>query len=415
MNQLNLILYNIFIALYTTAIRTAALWNNKAKLWIIGRKAFPSMNFDHKTIWMHCASLGEFEQGRPLLEAIKKEYPTYPIVLSFFSPSGYEIKKNYPGADKIIYLPIDTAHNANRLIKEINPAIAIWVKYEYWYHFLTTLKQHQIPVLLVSGIFRNSQPFFKRHGTLHKKMLSSFTHFFVQNEESKELLNTINNNNSSVSGDTRFDRVIEIAEKNEPVLYIKEFINNHRVLIAGSTWDDDEKLLIHYASIHPEIKIIIAPHEIDLINLNTLKKEFKHALFYSELAKEQNSANEASVLIIDNIGMLATLYQYADITYVGGGFNSSGIHNTLEAAAQGKPVIFGPVYEKFAEAVGLIKTGGAFTINNVLQLEELLDRLFNNKEVLAKASEASKEYVLQSGGATNKIITYIKENRLLTN
>ncbi len=416
MNQLNLILYNIFIALYTTGIRMAALWNTKAKQWINGRRTFPSMKFDHKTIWMHCASLGEFEQGRPLLDTIRKEYPTYPIVLSFFSPSGYEIRKNFPGADKIIYLPIDTAYNANRLIKEINPAIVIWVKYEYWYHFLTTLKQHDIPVLLVSGIFRNSQPFFKWHGSLWKKMLPSFTHFFVQNEASKILLNTINHNkNITISGDTRFDRVIEIVEKEEPVLCIKNFISNHRVLIAGSTWNEDEKLLIHYARIHPEIKIIIAPHEIDTINLNTLKRAFPQAIFYSELEKESDSGTEASVLIIDNIGLLSKLYQYADITYVGGGFNSSGIHNTLEAAAYGKPVIFGPVYEKFAEAVRLIEIGGAFTISNVLELEKLLDSLFNNKEELTKASKASKEFVLHSAGATKKIIDYIKEKRLLTN
>jgi 3-deoxy-D-manno-octulosonic-acid transferase len=363
---------------------------------------------------MHCASLGEFEQGRPLLEELKKQFPSYPVILSFFSPSGFEIRKNYPGADKVIYLPVDSASNAKKLIGEINPAIVFWVKYEYWFHYLFELKQRKIPVLLVSGIFRDSQPFFKPYGSIWRRMLGFFDHLFVQNEDSIALLHSIGiRDNVSGAGDTRFDRVIEIAEKKENVPYISAFVQGHPVLIAGSTWEDDEIELIHYVKLHPQTRFIIAPHEIDTANLQDVKKEFNNSIFYSDLGKGP-VPDHINVLIIDNIGMLSRLYQYADVAYIGGGFGSDGIHNTLEAAVYAKPVVFGPVYKKFAEARGLVEAGGAFSISNALELEKLLDGLFHDQEMLQRASLASKEYVYRMRGATRKIIGYVEEKRLLT-
>jgi len=394
----------------------AANWNQKAKKWVNGRKNFPSFSFQEKTIWMHCSSLGEFEQGRPVLEALRKQYPSTPIILSFFSPSGYEIRKNYAGADQVIYLPMDSSRHAKKLITAINPALVIWVKYEYWYYYLTELKKREIPVLLVSGIFRPSQPFFKWYGAIWVYMLESFRHIFVQNEYSKKMVGQVGiQNNVSVSGDTRFDRVIDIAQKGEAVPFIREFIGQQPTLVAGSTWEDDEVELIHYVRLHPETKFIIAPHEIDAQNLADVKKEFSNAVFYSELSNRQDIPAQANVLIIDNIGMLSRLYQYADITYVGGGFGSDGIHNVLEAAVYGKPVIFGPVYEKFAEARELVETGGAFSINNALELEKKLDELFGEKDKLIAAGKAAGEYVQNKRGATRQIMDYVTENRLLTN
>ncbi len=411
-----LILYTIFIRLYVLGIQVASIWSHKARQWKMGRKNFPKCSFDTPTIWMHCASLGEFEQGRPVLEACKKMFPSYPIVVSFFSPSGYEIRKNDPIADVVIYLPIDTPRNAKRLIKEINPALVLWVKYEYWYHYLTTLHQQKIPVLLVSGIFRSNQPFFRWYGVFWRKMLHSFEALFVQNEASKMLLETcLPPSNIVVSGDTRYDRVIAIAEKKETIPFIDAFIGDAKVIVAGSTWEDDELELIHYMKVHPAIKLIIAPHEIDHQHMLSLQKEFNHAILYSALSKQTVAPAHTNVLIIDNVGMLSKLYQYADIAYVGGGFNSSGIHNTLEAAVYGKPVIFGPVYEKFAEAVALVESGGAFSIDNALALESLLDELFNNEASLKAAGKAARDVVVQSKGATQKIIDYVAAKRLLTN
>jgi 3-deoxy-D-manno-octulosonic-acid transferase len=415
-NHLALILYTIFIRLYVAGIQVASLWSQKARQWKKGRKNFPALSFNTPTIWMHCASLGEFEQGRPVLEACKHAFPTYPIIVSFFSPSGYEVRKNDSIADAVLYLPIDTPQHAKRLIKAINPAVVFWVKYDYWYHFLTTLQQQHIPVFLVSGIFRPNQPFFKWYGAFWNKMLHSFEVLFVQNEASKTLLEKhIKPKNIVVSGDTRFDRVLALTDKKEAVAHIDSFVTDAKVIVAGSTWEDDELLLIHYMKVHPAVKLIIAPHEIDRQNILSLQKEFNHAVLYSDWTKQAIVSVQPNVLIIDNVGMLSKLYKYADIAYVGGGFNSSGIHNTLEAAAYGKPVIFGPVYEKFAEAVALIETGGAFSIDNALELEGLLDKLFNNGVALQEAGKAARELVIQSKGATQKIIDYVAEKRLLTN
>lgn len=379
---------------------------------------------------MHCASLGEFEQGRPVLEAIKKQSPQVKVVLTFFSPSGYEAMKSYKGADYIFYLPMDSASNAEKMIDAIMPDLVLWVKYEFWFYYLTELKRRNIPVLMVSGIFRESQPFFKWYGSLWRQMLGFFSHFFVQNDISKELLATAGiKENVSISGDTRFDRVIEIAEKFEPLPLIDKFCGSSKVIVAGSTWEEDEEELIHYVKANQEIKFIIAPHEIHEGNIIDVQKVFAGSVLYSSLtteSAERETGNEQperrngkretrNALIIDNIGMLSKLYRYAHITYVGGGFEDSGIHNVLEPAVHGKPVIYGPEYEKFAEAVDLIECGAGICINNALELEKVLAGLWSDEKLLQQKSEAAKNYVYSKAGATQKVVGYIYANRLLTN
>lgn len=448
---MGLLLYNLFLKVYPAGIRIASIWNEKAKFWIRGRKNifeiikknFIALNIqpetqnpepkthNAKTIWMHCASLGEFEQGRPLIEKIKEEYPAENIVITFFSPSGYEIQKNFKGADHVFYLPLDSASHAKKFIDLIKPKLVLWVKYEYWYYYLQELKKQNIPTLLISGAFRKGQPFFKWYGSFWKKMLHSFTYFFLQNDTSALLLKNINIKNIAISGDTRFDRVIAIAERFEDIPFIKEFCVDSKVIVAGSTWEDDEAELVHYAKTNTHIKFIIAPHEVDKENLRDVKKSFTGAIFYSEWASnvKRETSNEknrdlshgllyppyGNCLIIDNIGMLSKLYKYADITYVGGGFGDDGLHNILEAAVYGKPVIFGPEFEKNFEAEELIECGGAITIENALELEKILNELLNNETELKKRSIAAKNYVYNNAGATKKIMEYIQENRLLTN
>ncbi len=399
-----------------------APFNKKAAQWLNGRKQInvPAQisKHPHQTVWMHCASLGEFEQGRPVLEATRQKYPQCKIVVSFFSPSGYEIRKNYPGADWVTYLPMDSAKNARKFIAEINPALVLWVKYEYWYYFLNELRNRNIPVLLVSGIFRNTQPFFKWYGAFWQKILNSFQHLFLQNEESRLLLQQINCKVAcTVSGDTRFDRVATIAENWEPLsAQVKQFCEGHQVIVAGSTWEDDEEELVHYSKAFPHVRFIFAPHEISEPRINDLLSEFKNAVLFSSLANRQaGTVIHSNVMIIDNIGMLSRLYCYADIAYVGGGFNQSGIHNILEAAVYGKPVVFGPVYEKFAEARDLVAAGGAFSFENAVELENLLTSLLTNEQKLKAAGEICKAYVEANRGATNSIMDYIYKNRLLTN
>jgi len=438
------LLYLLFINSYHLGIRIAALWNPKAKLWVFGRKVFPAVTSDgRKTVWMHCASLGEFEQGRPVLEAIKTAYPQVKIVLTFFSPSGYEVVTRSDGprltglADHIFYLPKDSSANAKKMIGAISPDLVLWVKYEFWYHYLTEFKRQHIPVIMVSGIFRSSQPFFKWYGSLWRQMLHSFHYFFVQNETSIELLATLGiKENVVIGGDTRFDRVIEIAERFESLPLIEQFCGNSKVIVAGSTWEEDEEEWIHYVKANPDIKFIIAPHEIHEGNIKDVQKEFAGSILYSELAAQsiqsatENSQRvtsnlptgqageklkESNVLIIDNIGKLSRLYRYAHITYVGGGFEDSGIHNVLEPAVHGKPVIYGPEYEKFAEAVDLVEIGAGICINNALELEKVLTALWNDQALLQQKGNAAKDYVYAKAGAAKKVMDYIYANRLLTN
>lgn len=366
---------------------------------------------------MHCASLGEFEQGRPLLEELRARNEKIRIVLSFFSPSGYEVMKDYKGADHIFYLPMDSPSNARKFIDAIDPSLVLWVKYEYWFYYLDELKRRNIPVILVSGIFRKGQPFFSWYGGVWRKMLNCFTLFFVQNELSKELLESIHVNKPiMINGDTRFDRVIEIADKHEPVPFIDSFCSAGKVIVAGSTWDEDEVELLHYIKMHPEIKFIIAPHETDAENLADVKKIFPDSIFYSELEQTTKHKPQTSyVLIIDNVGMLSRLYRYADIAYVGGGFGGDGVHNVLEAAVYGKPVLFGPVYEKYDEALGLVESGGGIPVGGPLKLEAELNSLMTNEAECKRRGAAARDFVYSRAGATKKIMDLIYENRLLTN
>lgn len=425
--RLALLFYNIFLLLYKTGISVAALWNSKAKLWVTGRKNIHDRlssshgNNNPQTIWVHCSSLGEFEQGRPVIEKLRSDHPASKIVLTFFSPSGYEIRKDYNGADIVCYLPLDSAKNAKWFLDLINPSLVVFVKYDYWYYYLSECKKRNIPLLMVSAIFRNDQPFFKWYGGLHRKMLGCFTHFFVQDNESLHLLEAINvKNNVTVSGDTRFDRVSAIAENFSPIKEIEEFCSGKITLVAGSTWPNDEKIIQQAVNHFPELKIIIAPHEIHAAHLNQIRSILPTAIFYSTLRIDQTAswvggqqAMTGQCLIIDNIGMLSRLYRYATVTYIGGGFDK-GIHNTLEAAVFGKPVLFGPNYKKFKEAIGLIESGGGIVINSAADLISSLKQLLTNETELDSISKNAFDFVKDNRGATQKIMSYIEAKRLLT-
>ena len=428
---MSLLIYNLTIRLYKVLMLIARYWNEKANNWLLGRKDLftflkeEKKKFPGKMVWMHCASLGEFEQGRPVLEKIKSNDPSIKILLTFYSPSGYEVMKHYKGADIICYLPLDTFENAKKFIAIANPDLVLWVKYEYWFHFLDQLHKRNIPVLLISGIFRKDQPFFSFFGSFWRRMLKCFDHFFLQDEVSFQLLKKIGFQNSSVSGDTRFDRVLTLSNRVEQVPYIAAFCASGRVIVAGSTWEDDELLLIHYVKANPQIRLIIAPHEVYRENLNSVKRKFSKSIFYSDwvnlLKETENIDNEGNkilgfnCLIIDNVGMLSSIYKYANICYVGGGFGAEGVHNVLEAAVYGKPVLFGPEYEKFLEAVDLIERGAAAEVKNAIDLEQAFDNLFNNENKRNKWGMAARDYVLSKAGATDQIIDFIYKKRLLTN
>ena len=428
-----LFFYNIFLFLYRAGIGITSLWNAKARLWINGRKDIfnrlnsePGTN-DSELIWFHCSSLGEFEQGRPVMESLRSRIPNSKLLLTFFSPSGFEIRKDYKGADWVFYLPLDSKKNSKRFFEAVKPSLVVFVKYDYWYYYLTECKKRNIPLLMISAIFRNEQPFFKWFGGLHRKMLNCFTHFFVQDKESAELLASINVKNITVAGDTRFDRVSEIAENFKPIAIIEKFCGHFPILVAGSTWPEDEEMLEKaIADINPGnpyLKLIIAPHELSKKHLADIKRIFPGALWFSNYNDSTPITNEfawsmlgkaSHVLILDNIGMLSRLYHYATIAYIGGGFNK-GIHNTLEAAVFGKPVLFGPNYKKFKEAVGLIETGGGISVASGDQLSTVVKKLLTDQEELKLTSKNAFEFVNQNRGATEKIIRYIEANRLLTN
>ncbi|MCW3073086.1 MAG: 3-deoxy-D-manno-octulosonic acid transferase [Flaviaesturariibacter sp.] len=398
-------------------MHVAALWLPKAAEWLNGRKNHfenleTELGSSQNIVWMHCASAGEFEQGKPVLEALKKAYPNYKFLVSFFSPSGYKVGKKYAGVDFVTYLPLDTASNANRFIKLVNPALVVFVKYDYWYHHFKAVFDQRIPLLLISAIYRDNQVFFKPYGNFHRKMLHLFSWLFVQDSESVERLNKIGISKCSVSGDTRFDRVAAIINSAAKIDLIETFTQNGPTIVAGSTWAEDENLFGEIIN-GLNYKLIIAPHEISAKNIKHLLDLFPgKAITYSELQNGIANPDAYKILIIDNIGMLSRLYQYATITYIGGGFNKSGIHNTLEAAAWGKPVIFGPNYQKFREARELINAGAAFSIANAYELKNAIAGL--EGEQLKMIGEAAKTYVETNGGATTAILQYIQENRLLT-
>ncbi|RYY54250.1 MAG: 3-deoxy-D-manno-octulosonic acid transferase [Chitinophagaceae bacterium] len=409
--------YNIFLFLFRIGIAIASLFNPKAQLWIRGRKdIFPRLRaaFAHKpaVIWVHCASLGEFEQGRPLIEALKTAYPAHEILLTFFSPSGYENRKNYQGADHIFYLPADGASAAREFLEIVNPALVIFVKYEFWYYYLKKIKYREMPLILVSALFWEKMSFFKWYGALQRKMLTRFDHLFVQDRESGRLLSAIGlGDRITVSGDTRFDRVAAIAAVPAPIPELERFLDgNSKVIVAGSTWPADETLLARVMdALGADWKLVLAPHEIDEKHLLQVEATFPQAVRFTRFGTGPSAGN---VLLIDNIGMLSRLYQYAHLTYIGGGFGK-GIHNTLEAAVYGRPVFFGPVHQKFREASGLINAGAAFSINDAEGMLEILRGFNNNPSLWQNSADAAAAYVQQNRGATETILGYIREKKLL--
>lgn len=408
--------YNIFIYFYLIGIRLAAPFNSKASKWVAGRRDWQRNlaeklgdNKD-KIIWIHSASLGEFEQGRTLIEAIRSKHPHFKILVTFFSPSGYEIRKNYHGADYVIYLPIDTKKNATTFIEMTKPSLVIFIKYELWYHYLKTLQERNIPTILISAIILPSQSYFGVFAKFFQSMLQLFTHVFVQDDQSKNLLATIHiAENVSVAGDTRFDRVAETMRESFSNEALEHFCNNNQVLIAGSSWKEDEEALAFVQSKIPHLKIIIAPHEINASHLDSIKSIFKDALQLSEYCFDQ----PAKVLIIDSIGMLSKIYRYATIAYVGGGFNLSGIHNVLEAAAYGKVVCWGPNYNRSAEASKMLELGCGFSYNNKEQLVHFIQNLLDDASQREVKNKLAKDFVESNLGATNRIMVFLQDSNML--
>lgn len=402
--------YHLFIAIYAFLARIYALFNKKASLLVKGQaeaygllrnKVVPGKQY----IWFHAASLGEFEQGRPLMEKIRATYPNYGILLTFFSPSGYEVRKNYEGADIVCYLPFDRLKNVRQFLDLTHPCMAFFIKYEFWKNYLDELRRRQIPVYSVSSIFRANQVFFKGYANNYAKVLDNFTHLFVQNEESKRLLSTIGIEKVTVVGDTRFDRVLQIREAAKELPLVETFKAGQLTFVAGSSWQPDEDLFIEYFNAHPEVKLIIAPHVIAEEHLTEIIGKLKRPYVRYTQATMEN-VREASCLIIDCFGLLSSIYRYGEIAYIGGGFGV-GIHNTVEAAVYGIPVIFGPKYQKFMEAIQLLESKGAFSIQNYEELKALLDHLLSDKVFLAQSGKNAGEYVLSRSGATKQIFDCI--------
>lgn len=407
-------LYNIGISAYSLAIRLAAPFNEKAGLLSKGRKeVWKKIHNIHRgnerLVWFHAASLGEFEQGRPVIEKLRQAEPETKILLTFFSPSGYEIRKNYTGADYILYLPADTKRNAIRFIETFRPDTAVFVKYEFWFHYLQELHNRQIPTYLISAIFRAEQPFFKSWGSLHRRMLGFFKCLFVQDEQSVKLLSDIHINHVRLTGDTRFDRVKQIADAARDIEKVAAFCNQQPAVVCGSTWPPDEDILLDYINHYTgTYKWIIVPHEIGENHIKSiLDKCRKKIIRYSQIA---NNPAEYDVLVIDCIGLLSAIYRYGNIAYIGGGFGA-GIHNTLEAAVYGIPVIFGPKYQKFNEAVSLIREGGAFSIQSGTELAEVLNSLIGTPVVAETAGKKALEYVTSQLGATEVIGEEVKSKK----
>lgn len=382
------------------------------KLFVNGRKNVfeilqQKISSEDKTIWFHCASLGEFEQGVPIMEAMKKLKSDHKIVVSFFSPSGFEIKKNTPLADAVVYLPMDTASNAKKFIDTIHPSLVFFVKYEFWPNYLFELQKKNIPTLLVSGVFREKQVFFKPYGGFMRKALATFEHFFLQDENSEVLLKSIDIKNITVSGDTRFDRVSHQIEIDNTMKFAEEFKGNSLCIVCGSTWPEDEIVLLDYINSSPEnVKFIIAPHKIEAEKIEAFtRKIIKKTVLHSSI--DEVNISEYSVLIVDCIGLLGKLYSYADIAYVGGAMGKTGLHNILEPATFGVPIVIGKNYDEFPEAIRLRDLAGLFTIKNDIELSAVLKKLVDNEDFRNKTGMISGHYVDKNTGSTNKIINYI--------
>jgi 3-deoxy-D-manno-octulosonic-acid transferase len=404
-----LILFTIGVLLYSLVVRLAALLGNaKAKQWIEGRKKQESLNLSNgpteQWIWFHAASLGEFEQGRPVIEALKKAYPQYKILLSFFSPSGYEIRKDYPMADEVLYLPSDTPRHAAEWLQRHHFVAAFFIKYEFWFNYMRALKKAGIPLFYISLILKPDSYFFRWYGSWFRKQLHNVTHFFVQDETTAQLLQSYGMDNVTVCGDTRFDRVAAIAKQARPFPEIERFIHGRKCIIAGSTWPPDERLLLSFLPKLPaDYCLIIAPHDISESHVAQIKAMFPETQCYSELDVEQPSR----ILIVNTIGMLSQLYQYARFVYIGGGFGVN-IHNIQEPVTFGCPVVFGPKYESFKEAVDLVQLQGAFSVKNATELETVFTRLLADDEFYEKASTTCRNYLESQVGATEIILKGFK-------
>ncbi len=410
-------LYDLGISIYCLLIWILAPFNAKAKLLVNGRKRLmkqieQTVEQGQEYIWFHFASLGEFEQGRSVMEQIKQRFPSEKIIVTFFSPSGYEIRKNTPLADYVFYLPADTSKNARKFLDILNPKFAVFTKYEYWYHYFNELNKRNIRLLMISAIFREDQIFFKQYGGFFRSILKKVSYFFTQNNESVNMLKWIGITKAGLAGDTRFDRVVELPKQHKEILPALHFSKDSNVLVAGSTWPEDEILLKELLEKHKDLKAIIAPHEIHDDHINALQKMFPNAMLFSKYDTYTDQQKTVSrELIIDNIGMLSSLYHYGRIAYIGGGFGA-GIHNTLEAATYGMPVIFGPKYEKFQEAIDLLELGAGFSISKYPELEEVFTALQQSDKLL-KSSLAAKNYVQQRSGATQIIMKYLETEKLL--
>ena len=403
-----MLIYNICIALYARLVGLVGLWNQKARLWSDGRKGIfekmqQSINPTDKIVWIHVASLGEFEQGRPIIEQMRKQNLDYKILVTFFSPSGYEIRKNYNGADYIFYLPADTPRNVKRFLDIVNPEIAIFVKYEFWLNYLYELKRRKVRTFVISAIFRKNSTFFKWYGTKWRQALESFEQMFVQNEESKTLLHSIGFDNVIVAGDTRFDRVAELAQAVKPIELVERFKQDSRLFVAGSTWGPDEDILQELINDNPDIKFVVAPHEMEEGRIEKIISATKAGAVRYTRCDENTDFSNTQVLILDTIGILSSVYSYATWSYIGGGFGV-GIHNTLEAATFALPIAFGPNYHKFKEARDMISLGAATKVENATDLKAWFKPLREDAEHLNKVSATAKNYTIQNQGATALIM-----------
>ncbi len=415
-----LFLYQFVVLLAAQLLKVVALFSPKIKLFVEGRKeVFPILNSKiaatDKTIWFHAASLGEYEQGLPVIEQIKQKYPSHKIVVSFFSPSGYEVRKKNTVADATVYLPLDTVSNAKRFIQAVHPEMVFFIKYEYWPNYLNELQKQHIKTYLISGIFREKQAFFKWYGGFYRNALKSFDYFFVQNDSSKKLIQSIGFNNVKVSGDTRFDRVVTILERDTTLDFIENFKNQQTTIVIGSSWPKDETLLVHFINQAPEnIKFIIAPHNIKSEQIQELKQSIqKKTLLYSSFQKEPlQEVQSYNVFLIDTIGILTKIYSYADIVYVGGGFGHPGVHNLLEPATFGVPIVLGPNYSHFAEATALVKMEGCISISNQQELNEAFDNLIFNEDIRHEKGHICSTFVQMNKGATAIILKHLENDSL---
>ena len=404
-------LYNISIVLYYIVVAFVSLWDKKAKQWIVGRKdIFKRMaeviSPEDKVVWIHAASLGEFEQGRPVIEKIRERQPEYKILVTFYSPSGYEIRKNYAGADYIFYLPIDTPGNAKKFLDVAHPEIAIIVKYEFWLNLLSELKRRGVRTYLISAIFRRNSIFFRSYGSIWRQALDSFEQMFVQNEESKELLHEIGFDNVVVAGDTRFDRVAEIARNVKKVPIVERFKGDSPLFVAGSTWGPDEEILQTLINDNPQIKFVVAPHEMENSRIERIIAQTKGGAVRYTQCNEVSDFSKTQVLILDTIGILSSVYGYATWSYIGGGFGV-GIHNTLEAATFGLPIAFGPNYQKFKEARDMVALGAATKVESAEDLSAWFAPLRDDKSALQRAGSAAKSYTQRNQGATSLIMKIV--------